>query len=202
MPETPVPASPLEGILVPGEFGLTDGGGVDVSVAERRGLSLVQIAAFKGKIEAAASALAEPLGVRPPAEPNTAIAGERASAFWTAPGQWLVVAEGRSEGELQRVMQEAVGNAAAAMDQSHAHCVLRIGGAGTRALLAKGCSLDLHPEAFQLGQCAQTSIGHIGALVHLVDEVPTFDVHVPRGYARAFWEWLTDSAGEFGYRVL
>lgn len=201
MPETPIPASPLGAALIAGDFGRIDRG-AGVSVAERRGLSLVQIAAFRGKVEAAASALAETLGVRPPAEPNTAVAGERASALWIAPGQWLAVAEGRPQGALQVVVQEAVRDAAAAVDESHARCVLRVGGPETRALLAKGCSLDLHPEAFQPGRCAQTSIGHIGALLHLVDEAPTFDVHVPRGYALAFWEWLADSAGEFGYRVL
>ena len=33
-----------------------------------------------------------------------------------------------------------------------------------------------------------------------VDDAPTYDVAFFRSYSGSFWNWLTESAGEYGYR--
>jgi heterotetrameric sarcosine oxidase gamma subunit len=201
VPDQPQRLSPLAAMLVAGEHGLMTRDGPGLVIGERQGLSIVQVAARCGQADATASAIQRSVGVGPSTEANTVVAGERASALWIAPGQWLLVAEGMAEGELDRLLREAVNHAAAVTDQSHARCVIRVSGPRARALLAKGCALDLDPRAFTVGRCAQSIVGPVGALLHLVDDAPTFDLYTPRGYAASFWEWLAGSAAEFGYRV-
>ena len=202
MPEQPVPPSPRSGQLVTGEFGLLDAGGPEVTIRERHKLSIVQVTARKDQAEAAIGAIDGALRLRLSLEPNCAVVTEATAALWIGPGQWLLVAHGRHEGELCRILSGTAGAHAALTDHSHGRCVVRIAGPATRMLLAKGCPLDLDPHAFQPGQCAQSLIGPFGALIHLVEAAPAFDLYVSRSYARSFAEWLFEAAAEFGYRVV
>jgi sarcosine oxidase subunit gamma len=43
-----------------------------------------------------------------------------------------------------------------AVDVSASRAVIELAGAQARAVLAKGCGLDLHPRSFTAGRCAQT----------------------------------------------
>jgi methylglutamate dehydrogenase subunit D len=201
VPEQPQRLSPLAGVLKPGAHGLVTSGAPGVVISERHGLSIVQIAARRGQAEAAAAAIRTRMGVAPSPETGSVVAGERASALWIAPSQWLLVADGMAEGELDRLLREAVHEAAGVTDQSHARSVLRIHGPKSLELLAKGCPLDLDPRIFPVGRCAQAIVGPVAALLHAVNDVSTFDLYAPRGYALAFWQWLIESAAEFGYRV-
>jgi heterotetrameric sarcosine oxidase gamma subunit len=188
-------------MLAAGEHGLLTEDGPGALISERLGLSIVQIAARRAHADAAAAAIGRSMGITPPSEPNSVVAGDRACAFWIAPSQWLLVAEDRAEGELERHLREAVQEVAAITDQSHARCVIRLAGPQARALLAEGCALDLDPRVFPAGQCAQSIVGPVVALLHLVDESPIFDLYLPRSYAISFWEWLANSAAEFGHRA-
>jgi methylglutamate dehydrogenase subunit D len=185
--------SPLEGAPVAGY-----GAGspeAPVVIAERRGLLLVQVIARRGGEQA----VAERLGLDP--APGRASMTEAGAALWLAPGAWMVVAQGREDGTLYGSLLDALEGLAAVVDQSHGRAVLRLSGARARDVLAKGCRLDLHPRAFAPGMCAQSAIAQIGALLHQVDEVPTYDLYFFAGYALDFLEWLTTSAAEFGYRI-
>ena len=191
MPELPR-RSPLDGVLVAGRHAGPD---APVVIAERRGLSLVQVIARRGKEQA----VAERLGIDP--APGRASGIEAGSALWLAPGAWMVVAEGLEEGALYKSLLDELQGLAAVIDQSHGRAALRVSGARARDVLAKGCRLDLHPRAFTPGMCAQSAIAQIGVLLHQVDEAPTYDLYLFAGYALDFLEWLTTSAAEFGYRI-
>ena len=93
---------------------------------------------------------------------------------------------------------------AVCVDLTHGRTILRISGPKARALLAKGLPIDLHPREFPLGGVALGAIHHIGVAVHLRDtaEGTTFDLYVGRSQALCLWEWLAESAAEFGYQVL
>jgi sarcosine oxidase subunit gamma len=75
---------------------------------------------------------------------------------------------------------------------------MRIGGDNAVALLAKGCTLDLHPKTFLAGQCAQTGLAKAGILLSKVDYTPTFDVIVRRSFAEYLAKWLQRAGAEFG----
>ena len=92
------------------------------------------------------------------------------------------------------------GTQAAVVDLGSGRTTLRIAGARSRDLLAKGSAIDFHPRNFPAGACAQGLLGHVGALFHAVDET-AFDLHVARSFAQTIWEWLMESAAEYGCRV-
>lgn len=182
--------SPLEGAL---EAHQVSGQEPAVSIAERRGLALVQVIARRGRADAAA----ERLGLDP--TPGRAADTPAGAALWLAPGSWLVVQDA-AEASLERTLRERLAHVAAVVDQSHGRAGLRLAGPRAREVLGKGCRLDLHPRAFAPGMCAQTIIAQIGVLLHQVDERPTYDLYVASSYALDFLEWLSASAAEFGYR--
>lgn len=195
----PIPRrSPLEGVLAPGRSGAAPAGGPGVVVGERRGLSLVHLAARRGRARDLAAAIEAAFGLALPA-PGASAEGDGIAALWTAPEQWHLVAAGREEGALFAAVAEAAGDAGAPIDLSHGRAVLRVSGARARDALAKGIALDLHPRAFADGAVGQTVVGGIGVLVHRVGEA--FDLYVYSGFAIAFWEWLAGSAAEFGLEV-
>jgi len=112
--------------------------------------------------------------------------------FALSPSEWWLVSSGTPVAEL---------SALRTVDLSEGRTVMRLAGPRARDVLAKGCGLNLHPSVFAAGRCTQTSVTHIGCVLHHVDAT-TWDFYVPRSYARHFWEWLTDAASEFGSEVL
>ena len=68
-------------------------------------------------------------------------------------------------------------------------------------MLAKGCSLDLHPRVFKPGDAATTPIALIDCQLWQIDDTPSYDLAVPSSFAESFWSWLTASAAEYGYAV-
>jgi sarcosine oxidase subunit gamma len=88
------------------------------------------------------------------------------------------------------------------VDVSDQRIVMRISGPMTRAVLAKGVTIDVHPRVFAPGDTAITSLAHITTQLWQVDDGPTFDLVAPRSTARDMFHWLTVSAAEFGLDIV
>lgn len=151
-------------------------------------------AAFGAGVEAA-------LGVVLPAAPNTVSQADEMAVLWLAPDEWLVVATGEVEG-LQGNLEDAVsGVFATVVDLSDNYVCIRIEGAQARRVLQKGWTLDLHPRAFGVGQCAQSMLAHAGAILRQTSDVPGYEVIVRPSFAKYTWDWLVDASAEYGHRV-
>ena len=135
------------------------------------------------------------LGTALPLTPNTTIKGKGCEVLWLGPDEWLLAGPAPTPIDEQLPIEHGF-----LTDVSHGRAGWRIGGPRALDLLAKGCSLDLHPRAFRAGNCAQTALAHIGVLLHRRDTA-SFDIYCARSYARHLWHWLTGSAAEFGYEV-
>jgi sarcosine oxidase, subunit gamma len=181
-----------------GDLGAARDGVPGIIIAERRPLAMVQVAALSGAAAAVRAGIAAALGLTVAATPNHAARKDGVTILWVGPDRWLVVEPERPGRELGARLNEALtGTSATLTDLSHARTVFRIAGCSSRDLLAKGCGVDFHPRAFPVGQCVQSLLGHVGALLHAVDEAPSFDLYVARSYALTVWEWLTESATEY-----
>lgn len=138
------------------------------------------------------------LGVPLPLVPGTSAAGDDTTVFWLGPDEWLVTTGRRGAGGLAAELRTALeGLHAAITDVSDARVVFRVGGAAARELLAKGCSLDLHPRAFGPGACAQTLLARVPVLLHRPGETADIDVYVGRSFAGHLRTWMTDACLEF-----
>jgi heterotetrameric sarcosine oxidase gamma subunit len=186
----------------PASFGAQGPGAPGIVFTERRALAMVQVAAIGGEVEAVRRGITAAVGITPDAKPNRAVSSGRTSVLWVGPGRWLVVEPERQGTNLEEMLRSTLpATQTALVDLGCSRTVLRIAGPRARDLLAKGCALDLHPRAFAAGACAQSQLGHVGMLIHAVDDAPSFDIYVARSFALTVWEWLTESAAEYGYRV-
>ena len=188
--------SALDGIAVPGRIGRS-AGTAGVTLGERTDFGLATVMVRKGRQGDLAAAAEQAYGVALPARSRLA-AGPRAGFIGTGPGQWLVVSESLRNGELARDLAANFRGLASISDQSDGRAVVRISGPKARDVLAKGLPIDLDPRTFKVGDAATSLVSYIGVQLWQVDETPTYDIAVFRGFAESFWGWLTASAAEFG----
>jgi sarcosine oxidase subunit gamma len=172
--------------------------GVTLQRCEGRALALVSVR--RNQLPALECRVQELFGVRLPDTPKCASAGS-ISFLWSGVGQWLAMVEGEDGTAFERRLRIALGDLASVTDQSDSRMIVRIAGPHARASLAKGVPIDLHASAFRAGDVAATTVAYIGLLLWQVDATPTYEFLVPRSYAAACWDWLAESAAEFGIQV-
>ncbi|HUI35258.1 MAG TPA: sarcosine oxidase subunit gamma family protein [Stellaceae bacterium] len=133
-------------------------------------------------------------GLPIPLVPNRVAAMGAVRVLWLGPDEWLVTAEGEALDLLPRLERAVAGRRAAVTDLSASRVALDISGSGARALIAAGCSLDLHPRAFAPNHCGQTLLARVPVILDQLDETPRFRLLVRRSHARWLADWLVDAA--------
>ena len=197
--DQPERRSALNGVVEPGTYGRKIAGGPGITLRERPNLSIIQVAAYPDTAEKTGTVIRSLVGAFPPPEPNRSIMVDSTQICWIGPHKWWII-ETDQQNRAESIASH-LGNGAAVTTQGHGRSCIRLSGPSARDLLPKGCTLDFHPSRFSAGHCAQTSLGHVNTLINCIDDEPIFDLFVLRSYAVSFWEWITDAAGEFGYRV-
>ncbi len=196
----PRPRSPFAELFLAAQTAAPD----DTATVTVRSLPFVGIVAVRGKPDDAAflEAARGVLGLALPLTAGGVAEVEHYRVLWLGPDHWLAVCnEGEAPALTERLQDAFAGLFAAAINVSGARSRLRISGEAAADLLATGCRLDLDPAVFGPGQCLQTPLGNVTAIIHCADlEPPTYDVYVPRSTAMSFWKWLEHAGREFGLR--
>ena len=123
--------------------------------------------------------------------------GERHLA-WLGPDEYLLLCEtGREEEIHARLQLDFADIHSAVTNVTDSLCVLQIRGHAVRQVLAKGCTLDLHPQQFTAGQCAQTYLSH-AAITLLATDENRFLLVCRTSFAPYMVDWLEDAGLEFG----
>ncbi|MGI8692357.1 MAG: sarcosine oxidase subunit gamma [Geodermatophilaceae bacterium] len=121
-------------------------------------------------------------------------------AVWLGPGWWLLDApdtgEAAFEPDLVHRLRD-VGRRSSAVDVSAGFAVLELAGPSASAVLAHGCSIDLHPQAFGPGRSARTMLAKAQVVLAQTDDVPTYRIWVRSSFARYLVAWLVDAATEY-----
>ena len=170
-----------------------------LKLVARQNTTSVQVLAFKNQHAATAEALTKALGIEASTTPGVCNSKDNTQVVWNGPNQWMVISEGDGADALLETVQNAVGEKAAVVDQSHGRVGLRISGEHARYIMQKNCALDLHPRSFGPGSAAQTMVAHVGALVIQVDDQPAYDMFVNRSFARSFAHSVAHSCAEFSH---
>jgi len=191
------PVHPLAGIAKPGLHGHAGAQPLRISLPARE---TVQVQLLRGHAAVVAATMRDSFGIEMP-EAGRSAAGPGATALWTQPGCWMLTAPWIGEGVLAAAVRGALEGHATVIDQSHGRITIGIEGEQARAVLAKGCRLDLHPRAFGPGRVASTVIAQVNCLIHQVDATPRFEMTVFSTLAEPFFHWLSESAAEFGYAI-
>ena len=139
------------------------------------------------------------LGVDLPPVPNTWVPAGTGRAVWLGPDEWLLTSTTEApEGLEARIRAAVLPLGGAAADVSVQRIGLRLTGPRARDVLAKGCSIDLHPRVFRRGSSAQTTLGMAGiVLLALSDAGDEYLVLVRSSFAGYLADWLLDAALEF-----
>lgn len=169
-----------------------------LSAELRMDMSLVHVAARKGRLDALKQIVQDRYGVALPREQRF-VTGANTSFAWAGADQWLAIAPDPDKRDLEFELRDLLNGTASVVDQTDGRSVVRISGTKARDVLSKGLPIDLHPSVFQPGQVAITHVSHIGAIFWQVDAVPTYEVAVFRSFTESFADWLTHSAEEFAH---
>ena len=146
-------------------------------------------------------ALESQLGQSLPTTPNTLSEGEH-RIYWLGPDEWLILTDlPQLRLLVEKLRQAADGKHVALNDVSGGQIVLRLDGTGVRDLLAKGCTLDLHPRVFTAGMCAQSGLAKANVLIGLAGQAESFDIVVRRSFSDYLLRWLLQGADEFGVTI-
>ncbi|MGI9199433.1 MAG: sarcosine oxidase subunit gamma [Woeseiaceae bacterium] len=136
-----------------------------------------------------------------PTEANTVV-GEDCKVFWLGPDEWMLVGHDADFSELAvNLGAKLEGQHVAISDVSGGLVCYHLLGDGARRLLAKGCPLDLHPDVFESGQCAQTGLAKAGVLIRPLPDDSGYDLIVRRSFADYLWQWLLRAGREFKIEV-
>ncbi len=139
------------------------------------------------------------LGVELPTIANTWVPADAGRATWLGPDEWLLSSTTETPEEFEsRVRAAVLPLGGSATDVSAQRIGLRLTGGRVRDVLAKGCSIDLHPRVFGRGRSAQTMLGQAGVvLLALSDAGDDYVVLVRSSFAGYLADWLLDAALEF-----
>ena len=136
------------------------------------------------------------LGAPWPRETGT-IASGRADILCIGPTEWVVMATDSDAKALHQQLEDAFdGSAFRATNVSQALVRIGVHGPEVRALLLKGCALDLDPSRFPPGRCARTRFAALPIVLRCTG--PTdFECIVASSYCDYLLSWLSDATEEF-----
>ncbi|MBD1593935.1 sarcosine oxidase subunit gamma [Arthrobacter sp. S1_S22] len=123
------------------------------------------------------------------------------SVLWLGPEEFLVVAPREAHeslgGGLLQALREALGGGAGQMvDLSANRTTFELTGPRARAVLEKGCSLDLHPRVLKAGTALSTEVGNIPVVLWKTGE-ETFRLFPRASFADFLGRWLLDAMREY-----
>ena len=149
-----------------------------------------------------AAAVQTATGLALPAAANTVSNGSLWQILWLGPNEWWITGpDGEADSLVEALRSNFAGQHATACDVSESRAIIALKGPKAREVLMRGVSLDLHPREFRVGQCAQTGVSRANALIHLVDDTPTFELYVLKSFSDYLWRWLEQVAADFDLAI-
>ncbi|MFJ6375475.1 sarcosine oxidase subunit gamma [Pseudarthrobacter oxydans] len=123
------------------------------------------------------------------------------SVLWLGPEEFLVVAPREAHeslgGGLIQALREALGDGSGQIvDLSANRTTFELTGPRARAVLEKGCSLDLHPRVLKAGTALSTEVGNIPVVLWKTGE-ETFRLFPRASFADFLGRWLLDAMREY-----
>jgi sarcosine oxidase subunit gamma len=146
----------------------------------------------------AAARAAEALGTPLPTHAGSVAEAGALRVLWLGPDEWLVVGADGSAPTIEQALRQALGDEPGSVVAVSANrTTLELSGPSARSVLEQGCSLDLHPRTFGPGQCAQTMVSKVQAVLDQVDAEPSYRLLVRGSFAQYLADWLLDAMEEY-----
>jgi len=144
-------------------------------------------------------AVHQALGLDLPVQACTTVANHRLRVVWVGPDDWFVFGPQGEQAKLAEALRLALGEQHAAVtDVSSGYFVVSLAGLSARDLLAQGCPMDFHPNAFHVDQAATTHFHKVGITVWKSGDASRFELLVRRSFIDHFWQLVVAGSREFG----
>jgi sarcosine oxidase subunit gamma len=137
------------------------------------------------------------LGAALPESPSASSSGFH-EILWLAPGQWLIRDTDAERDISARIEEACRGALFHVTDVTDALRAVEIDGRRAGDLIAKGCSLDLHPTVFRVGQAKRSLLGQIRVLLHQVSG-SCYRIYFDVSVQEHAMQWVKVSAEEFSH---
>lgn len=146
------------------------------------------------------NAVERELGLPPPLQANTISRKHDLVMAWLGPDEWLLIATPEVGRVIKPQLEKSLSGLHCSLnDLSGGQTIISVSGARSLDVLAKGCTLDLHPRVFGPNQCAQSHLAKSSVLIiPRISNLTAYDVVVRRSFADYLWQWLVRAAGEYG----
>ncbi|MEA3552091.1 sarcosine oxidase subunit gamma [Pseudarthrobacter sp. C1] len=123
------------------------------------------------------------------------------SVLWLGPQEFLVVAPREAHeslgGGLIQALREALGDGEGqVVDLSANRTTFELTGPRARAVLEKGCSLDLHPRVLKAGTALSTEVGNIPVVLWKTGD-QSYRIFPRASFADFLGRWLLDAMREY-----
>ena len=136
------------------------------------------------------------LGAALPRPAGLASGNGTVTVLGLGPDEWLVrVPPDGEEHWLERLAAAAAGSFAAAVLVSDAWSVFTVTGPDALDVLAQSTGVDVHPSAFPDGRAVRAGFAGTSALIHRLDDRPSFDVYVDASLSLYTGRWLESAIG-------
>ncbi len=144
-------------------------------------------------------AVQQALGLALPVQACTTVANQRLRLVWVGPDDWFVFGPHGEQAALAEALRSALGQQHAAVtDVSSGYFVVSLAGPTAQDLLAQGCPMDFHPNAFDVDQAATTHFHKVGITLWRAADASGFELLVRRSFIDHFWQLVVAGSREFG----
>jgi sarcosine oxidase subunit alpha len=124
-----------------------------------------------------------------PLEPNTTWERDERAALWLGPDEWMILGPPHGGSDIVRELEGLLGDRHhSVVDVSANRVAIELGGPGRFDLMAKGCSLDLHPRSWGPGRSAQTILAKAQVILH--ERADSTGIFVRSSFADYLVDWL------------
>jgi len=153
------------------------------------GLRVAPGTSAAGRVESA-------LGTALPVRCGQVAAGQGCAVLWFSPDEFLVLSSEQPDAETA-ILAGALGDdPGSVVDLSANRTAFELSGPSARAVLEKGCPLDLHPREFAVGTAYLTLLGSVPVVLWKV-EGETYRILPRSSFADFLGRWLLDAMAEF-----
>ena len=166
-----------------------------IIIKEKKNLTIIQIVQYKNS----STTLKEIDGLSLSNEALKIISNNETRILWIGPKTWILTS---TKKDLLKDINK-IFNASdfAVTDLSHSRTIIEIEGKFSKEVLKKGCPFNF--SNLKKNNCVNSLFNGVAVTIDMVDDNPNkIRIFSLRSFGHSFYESLTDSCLEFGYKSL
>ena len=191
--------SPLNYIHKKGLFGNFDNKNDEslLKISENRNLLIVQIVKYKNSSISIEDLKIDDLKLKN--ESLNVISNKNTRILWNSPNNWILISTKKDL--LQNIFKVFKDSDFATTDLSHSKTVIELEGSNVKEVLKKGCPYNFN--IFKKNQSINSIYNGIAFTVDMLDDNPDkVRLLSLRSFGESFYESITDSSLEFGFKAI